>query len=106
MKKLVALSLTVLFLGLGLTPVAHADAKASLIDLNKAGVDELRSLPRIGPAIAQRIVEYREKNGPFHKAEELINVRGIGEATFKLVKDKVTVSGEAAKAPAQAQAQK
>ena len=92
MKKIVSLSVALLFLILAGAPVAHAEAKSGPIDLNKASVEELRALPRVGPALAQRIVEYREKNGSFHKVEEIINVRGIGESTFKLLRDKITVA--------------
>jgi competence protein ComEA len=48
------------------------------IDLNTAGPAELERLPRIGPALAARIVEYRRQHGPFRRVEELENVRGIG----------------------------
>ncbi|GAB4255156.1 MAG: hypothetical protein Kow00109_30310 [Acidobacteriota bacterium] len=61
------------------------------VNINQAGVAELQDLPGIGPAIAQRIVEYREKNGPFRKVEDLLNVRGIGEKKFERFKDRVTV---------------
>src|SRR5439155_18481535 len=98
MKKIVSLSVALLFVLLAGAPVAHANApvvhaaaKTGPVDLNKASVDELRALPRVGPALAQRFVEYREKNGPSHKVEEVINVRGIGESTFKLLRDKITV---------------
>jgi len=62
---------------------AKASNDKNLININTAGVDELVKLPRIGPKIAQRIVDYREKNGKFKKLEDLINVNGIGEKTFK-----------------------
>jgi competence protein ComEA len=62
------------------------------VDLNLADVAELDSLPGIGPAIAERILEYREENGPFQRIEELMNVRGIGEKKFLQIKDRVTVN--------------
>jgi competence protein ComEA len=61
------------------------------IDLNKATTDQLATLPGIGPAVAARIVEYRQKNGDFKKIEELMNVRGIGEKSFLKLKALVTV---------------
>lgn len=61
------------------------------VNINQAGVAELQELPGIGPAIAQRIVEYRDKNGPFRRVEDLLNVRGIGEKKFQRLKDRVTV---------------
>ncbi len=62
-----------------------------LININTATAAELETLPRIGPAIAQRIVEYREVNGPFEAIEEIQNVPGIGEKTFEGFKDMIVV---------------
>jgi len=56
---------------------------AEKIDINTASVRELTQLDRIGLALAGRIVEYREKHGPFEKPEDIIKVRGIGPKTFK-----------------------
>jgi len=53
------------------------------VNINKAGTAELIALPGIGPAMAQRILEYRRLNGPFHKAEDLLNVKGIGPKKLK-----------------------
>ncbi len=55
------------------------------ISINSAGVDELEYLPGVGPALARRIVDYREKNGPFKKIEELKNVKGIGDKLFQRI---------------------
>lgn len=66
-------------------------APGQLINLNTASLAELESLPRIGPAIAQRIVDYRTANGPFQTIEEIMNVKGIGPATFEAIKDFITV---------------
>ncbi len=70
---------------------AAASTATERININTAGVDELVALPGIGRAYAARIVEYREKNGPFKKLEDLLNVRGIGEKTFERIRDKVTL---------------
>ena len=51
----------------------------------------LDSLPKIGPTIAQRIIDYRSENGPFKSIEEIKNVKGIGEKTFEQIRDKITV---------------
>ena len=61
------------------------------ININKASAMELRQLKRIGPKISQRIVEYREKHGPFEMPEDIIKVKGIGPKTFELNKDRITV---------------
>lgn len=53
-----------------------------VIDINRAGAEELQRLPRIGPKIALRIVEYRNKNGNFRRPEDLLKVKGIGPKTF------------------------
>ena len=61
------------------------------ININKASAVELTQLKRIGPKISQRIVEYREKHGPFEMPEDIIKVKGIGPKTFELNKDRITV---------------
>ncbi len=73
---------------------AAAPAAAERININTAGVDELVALPGIGRAYAERIVEYRTKNGPFKKPEDLLNVRGIGEKTFERIRERVTVGSK------------
>lgn len=62
-----------------------------LININTASADELDSLPGIGPSIAQRILDYREENGPFAAIEDILNVSGIGPSTFEQIKDLITV---------------
>lgn len=61
------------------------------VNLNKAGEAELDTLPGIGPALAARIVEYRENQGKFKDASELKNVSGIGEKKFNDLAGLVTV---------------
>ncbi|HEV8375877.1 MAG TPA: helix-hairpin-helix domain-containing protein [Candidatus Polarisedimenticolia bacterium] len=71
---------------------AAAEEKLSRVNLNTATVDELTTLPGIGPSYAKRIVEFREKNGPFKKVEDLLNVQGIGEKTLEKIRDRVVAS--------------
>jgi len=61
------------------------------VNINTASLEELKSLPRIGDALAQRIIEYRQKNGPFKRIEDIKNVSGIGDKMFENIKDKITV---------------
>ena len=61
------------------------------INLNTATLEELTKLKRIGPAYAQRIIDYREKYGPFERIEDLMKVKGIGQKTFDANKDIITV---------------
>ena len=68
-----------------------AAAASAPLNLNSASVAQLEALPGIGRAMAERIVEYRQKNGAFKKAEDLMNVRGIGEKNFLKLKPLVTV---------------
>jgi len=65
---------------------------STLVNLNTATPAQLDALPGIGPKVAARIVEYRQKNGGFKKAEELMNVQGIGEKLFLKLKPLVTVA--------------
>src|SRR6266446_4914670 len=69
----------------------QAAAPGEKVNINTAGVDELVALPGIGRAYAERIVEYRQKNGPFKKVEDILNVRGIGEKTFERIRDRLTI---------------
>jgi competence protein ComEA len=68
------------------------DAATTPVNLNTATAAQLESLPGIGPAMAQRIVEYRQQSGGFKKIEDLMNVRGIGEASFLKLKPLITVT--------------
>ena len=61
------------------------------ININTANEKELQELPGIGPAMSARIVEYREANGNFKKIEDIKKIRGIGNAKFEKLKDKVTI---------------
>lgn len=63
----------------------------SKVNINTATQSELDNLPGIGPAIAQKIIEYRETNGNFTKIEDLQEVKGIGDAKYLEIKDKITV---------------
>lgn len=61
-----------------------------LVNINTATVEELTTLPGIGPATAAKIVEYREGH-PFATVDEVLEVKGIGPAKFQAIKDRITV---------------
>ncbi len=85
--------------GQGAKPGAAAKARATAtepVNLNAATAAQLQTLPGIGASTAQRIVDYRQKNGSFKKIEELMNVKGIGEKSFLKLKPLITVSSDKA----------
>jgi competence protein ComEA len=77
-----------------------ASVPASPVNLNTATQAQLESLPGIGAKAAQRILEFRQKNGGFKKIEDLMNVKGIGEKNFLKLKPYISVSGQKADTPA------
>ena len=94
------LTTCVLALALATSGVATAFAEqskpaqqtATVVNLNTATAAQLQDLPGIGARTAERIIEYRGKNGGFKKIEELMNVKGIGEKSFLKLKDRITVT--------------
>lgn len=64
-----------------------------LVDINRADAATLESLPGVGPSTATAIVDHREANGPFRTVDDLLGVRGIGEAKLAALRDQVTVDG-------------
>ncbi len=71
-------------------PGSLAD-RGSLVNINTAGSAELMTLPGIGESRAAWIIEYREKNGPFKKIEDIMKVKGIKEGIFAKIKDRISV---------------
>ena len=62
------------------------------IEVNRAGREALETLPGVGPAIAQRILDEREANGPFHYPEDLLAVRGIGLKTLEKIRSQISMN--------------
>ena len=85
--------LLVLVSAIASLPAAAAETK-KVVNINSADVSQLAMLPRVGPSVAERIVDYRKENGPFKKPEDLMLVQGIGEKTFQLLKPYLAISGE------------
>jgi competence protein ComEA len=71
--------------------IAGAAAPGAKVNLNAADATALETLPRVGPATAQKIIDWRTKNGRFRSIQDLLSVSGIGDATFAGLKDLVTV---------------
>lgn len=74
------------------TPAKPAPDKSAVVNLNTASVAQLETLPGVGRRTAERIIEYREKNGGFKKIEELMNVPGVGEKSFLRIRTLLTVT--------------
>ncbi len=72
-----------------------APAPAQTVNVNTATAQQLEGVPGIGPSMAQRIVTYREKNGPFKKLEDLMNVQGIGEKSFLKLRPYLSLTPQA-----------
>ena len=72
-------------------PKATATAVAP-VNLNTATAEQLATIPGVGPKMAERIIDYRQKNGGFKKIEDLMNVSGVGEKSFLKMKPLITVT--------------
>lgn len=83
-----------LLLALAAAVPAAAAVPDGVVNVNSAGESELALLPRVGPSIAARIVEFRDANGPFEATEDLMLVRGIGERTYELLEGFVVLEGD------------
>jgi competence protein ComEA len=81
----IAVGMIMVFAGSGLA------GDTGKININKASVSELAQLKRVGLKYAERIVEFRNKNGPFKKPEDIMKVKGIGFKTWELNKDLIVV---------------
>ncbi|MBM7333468.1 DNA uptake protein [Alcanivorax marinus] len=74
------------------TPAADSPAAATAsINLNTASAEQLQQLRGIGPAMAARIVDWREQEGPFTSVDQLMAIKGIGEKTLARFRDRLTL---------------
>jgi competence protein ComEA len=85
-----------LLAGIGLLVLGAAVLAASegVVNINTAGEAQLMLLPRVGPSLAKKIVEYRQANGEFKSPDELVLVPGVGERTYELMEPFLTVKGD------------
>jgi comEA protein len=63
-----------------------------VINVNTASVEELQTIPRVGPVLAQKIIDFRDQNGGFKTVEDLMRVKGIGKATFNKIRPYVSIN--------------
>lgn len=75
----------------GPSDVGESAVSDGLVALNRADANELQTLPGVGPVLAERIVVYRDQNGPFSRIEDLLQVPGIGESKLASFRDLVRV---------------
>ncbi len=66
-------------------------APTTILDINRASAEEFATLPGIGPKLAQRIVTFREKHGPFRRVEDLMAIRGVGLKKWRAIRPYVEV---------------
>ncbi len=72
-------------------PAEFAESANRVVALNSADIDELVALPGIGPVLARRIIEYRELIGGYQDTQQLLAVKGVGEATFRKIEPYLTL---------------
>jgi competence protein ComEA len=70
---------------------AKTDTTGKTVNINQASLEQLATIKGIGPVMAKRILEFREKNGPFKKAEDLLSVKGIGEKKLEMLKGQISL---------------
>jgi competence protein ComEA len=76
--------------GLPVQPLSGQRSSDFRVNINTADAAALETLPGIGPALAQRILDYRQAHGPFVRVEDIMEVSGIGKATFEKLSDQIT----------------
>ena len=90
-RSIVAIPVLVAVLALLLSGISVYAGDAAKIDINKASAEELTQLKGVGPSTAAKIVEYRDKNGPFKSPEDITMVSGIGAKTYENNKEVIVI---------------
>ena len=91
MKTRTSMLITIILIAAVFGLYGSTFAQEGKININTASMEELVELKHIGDAYAQRIIDFREKNGPFEKIEDIMKVKGIGEKIFEANKDRIIV---------------
>ena len=86
-KRFIAIFAALLVVFTFIAPVSGVDTEK--VNINKASAAELSKLKEVGPKFAVRIIEYRQKYGPFKLTEELMEIRGIGPSTYDKIRDQI-----------------
>jgi competence protein ComEA len=92
MKTRIALSLMAVVL-LTVSVAGAGDETSGVVNINTASAEQLQLLPRVGPALADRIIEFREANGEYRTVNEIVAVKGIGEKSFEKLEPFIVTSG-------------
>ena len=94
MKHRTYLSLILVALSVAVVAgAADGPQPGGVVNVNTASSEQLQMLPRVGPALAGRIIEFRETNGPFQAVDEILAVKGIGETSFEKLEPYIVTSG-------------
>ena len=88
--RIIVSTILLLAVAVSALPAWGAEGK-EVVNINKATESQLALLPRVGPALAGRIVEYREAHGPYARPDDLLNVSGIGPSTLETIRDLIRV---------------
>jgi len=87
LKRFIAIFAALLVMFAFIAPVSAEDTE--MVNINKASAVELAKLQEVGPKFAVRIIEHRQKYGPFKLTEELMEIRGIGPGTYNKIRDQI-----------------
>ena len=94
MKRRVIATMLVLLVVAAAVAAGEGGSSKGVVNINTASAEQLQLLPRVGPALAKRIIEFRQANGPFKRVEELVAVRGIGEKSLEQLRPYVVTKGD------------
>jgi len=93
MTQKIAVVFVALVLAVSSLAMAADETATGVVNINTAGSEQLQLLPRVGPALAERIIEFREANGLFKSIDELVAVKGIGESSLSRLEPYVSTTG-------------